>query len=90
MEFTGPAPLVRRTAAVGSVATVASLVILYLDASDRLSGLSEEAVLWLDTALCGVMLAEWFILLGLARDRWAFVRARWIVKVDGLRAGSNE
>ncbi|MBT8485048.1 MAG: potassium channel family protein [Phycisphaerae bacterium] len=78
MKFRGPPRLVRSTIFVGSVATLASLVLLYLEAAGHLDHWADTTIVWVDTALCVVMLAEWFTLLGLAERKWAFVRARWI------------
>ncbi len=84
MEFRGPRWLVRSVITAGTAATVASLVLLYLDAADRLQGWSEDLIIWTDTALCAIMLAEWFVLLWLVDRKWAFVRARWIDLIASL------
>ena len=78
MEFRGPAWLIKSTITTGTIATVASLVLLYLDVSGRLTTWSRDVVVWTDTGLCIVMLAEWFVLLGLVNNKLAFAKARWI------------
>ena len=84
LKFHGPAPLIRAVVSAGTAATIASLALLYLDVTDRLGSLAPTVVLWLDTALCAIMLGEWFLLLMMVEQKWAFVRARWIDLVASL------
>ncbi len=78
MQFRGPSWLVASASTIGTAATVASLALLYLDVSGRLSSWGADTVVWIDTGLCIVMLAEWFLLLALVDRKMAFVKARWI------------
>lgn len=78
INFHGPKWLVKSTTTIGTTATVASLVLLYLDVTDRLGEFSESEIVWFDTLLCLFMMAEWFTLLWLADRRAEFARARWL------------
>lgn len=78
MNFRGPSWLIRATATVGNSATVVALILLYLEYSDRLGFWSEAAYLLVDTVLCMLMMAEWFILLYYVDNRRAYLKARWI------------
>ncbi len=78
LTFNGPPWLVRMMAIIGNAATVVSLILLYLEYSRRLELWDQTVYMWVDTALCAVMMSEWFALLWWANDRRAYVRARWI------------
>ncbi len=84
MDFRGPRWFVRGTIAVGTGATIASLILLYLDITERLTFWSDETVVRVDTALCFVMLAEWFVLLRLVDQKLAFLRSHWIDLVASI------
>ena len=78
MEFRGPKWLIGSTITVGTIVTIASLLLLYLDVSGRLMSWGVTTVERLDTGLCIIMLAEWFLLLALADHKLTFVKSRWI------------
>ncbi len=84
IEYHGPPWLVRTTSAIGTVATVAALTLLYLDVTDRLTRFSSFQVTAADTTCCIVMLLEWFVLLWYANDRWAYARARWLELIASI------
>lgn len=84
ITFRGPQWLVRGTSAIGTIATIASLVLLYLDVTGRLASYSSDSIVLTDTTLCVFMLAEWFILFSLTETRGPFVRARWIDLVASI------
>jgi voltage-gated potassium channel len=84
MEFRGPAWLNRLVSTVGVIATVAALILLYLEYSGRLEDWDEHRYIAVDTTLCGLMLVEWTVLLVLAKDRRAYLKARWIDFIASL------
>lgn len=83
-NFRGPKWLVKSTTIIGTIATIASLVLLYLDVTERLTEFSAYEIVWFDTLLCLIMMAEWFILFWLVDRRSAFARARWLDLVASL------
>jgi voltage-gated potassium channel len=78
MTFRGPDALIRWTTLIGTAATAASLIFLYLEYSGRLAAWDPATYVWVDTALSLIMMGEWFILFIYVDDRRAYARARWI------------
>lgn len=78
MQFRGSQTYIQWVTIIGTTATVVSLVLLYFEFSGRLNVETMATYLWIDTGLCLIMMAEWFMLYHKAVDKRAYVKARWI------------
>ena len=84
IDFHGPKWLIKTASGVGTIATIAVLILLYMEVTGRLAGYDPDHVIWADTACCLIMLIEWFVLFSYADDRWAYTRRRWLELVASI------
>jgi len=77
MTYRGPKWLVRGVWTLGSVATLAALVLLYLDLTNRIAPEWRVAYIVADSVLCAIFAGEFCLMLWLSNQRRAYARRHW-------------